>query len=385
MTNKFQLNDLLKIAKRENNTKRSYLYVNPIQGKHVPVSPTLSMQLFSGLTSEIESRYSKERLLIIGFAETATAIGSAIAYQAKNVAFYMNTTRENIDGAEYVFFTESHSHATEQRLVVNGLEEDLEGIDRIVFAEDEVTTGNTIEKIIRILQRKYKEKNLKFGIISILNSMSDERRQELETEGIACDCLYRIPAQYHIEEIEEHTYLPLSTKKAGKIHGQIRLLRKGGYWNCRQATNVTTIRRLTAQFIDSAVTDLEIGQEERILILGTEEFMFPGMFVGAEIEKRWPEKTVRFHATTRSPIAISGDEDYPLHNRIPLTSLYDDGRNVFIYNFERYDKVLIITDANPFSEDGLNSLVGALEQYGNDDITLIQWGDFDNEEQLFNG
>ena len=29
--------DLVKIAKRENNTKRNYLVVDPLQGKHIPV------------------------------------------------------------------------------------------------------------------------------------------------------------------------------------------------------------------------------------------------------------------------------------------------------------------------------------------------------------
>ncbi len=31
--------DLVRIAKRENNTKRKYLVVNRLQGKHIPVSP----------------------------------------------------------------------------------------------------------------------------------------------------------------------------------------------------------------------------------------------------------------------------------------------------------------------------------------------------------
>ena len=154
MTNLFKIDDLVKIAKRENNTKRSYLYVNPVQGKHVPVSPSLPLLLFSALAAKIESRYPEERLLVIGFAETATAIGSTIAYKAKNAVYYMNTTRESVAGAAYLFFTESHSHATEQRLVANGMGDILSNVDRVIFAEDEVTTGSTIEKLIRILQGK---------------------------------------------------------------------------------------------------------------------------------------------------------------------------------------------------------------------------------------
>ena len=31
-------NDLVRIAKRENNIRRKYLVVNPLQGKHVPIT-----------------------------------------------------------------------------------------------------------------------------------------------------------------------------------------------------------------------------------------------------------------------------------------------------------------------------------------------------------
>lgn len=383
MTNLFKIDDLVKIAKRENNTKRSYLYVNPVQGKHVPVSPSLPLLLFSALAAKIESRYPEERLLVIGFAETATAIGSTIAYKAKNAVYYMNTTRESVAGAAYLFFTESHSHATEQRLVANGMGDILSNVDRVIFAEDEVTTGSTIEKLIRILQGKYADKALKFGIISILNSMPDAKLRELEGEGIPCDCLYRLPVRYRVDEVERHTYLPLSTEKAKGTCGQVRTVRVGGYWNCRQAADTAKIRRLTEKFVDAAVSALETERADRILVLGTEEFMFPGLLIGAEIENRWPKKTVRFHATTRSPIEISRDEEYPLHDRTPLSSLYDGNRDTFIYNLAKYDMVLIITDANPVAKEGLSSLIGALEQYGNNQIILIQWGNFDHEKQLF--
>lgn len=376
----FEIDNLIGIAKRENNMKRNYLYVNPIQGKHIPVSPSLSIELFSALAEKVERRYQGERLLVIGFAETATAIGATIAYKAGNVKFHMITTREDLVGSEYLFFTESHSHATEQRLVINNLDAVLAGVDRVVFAEDEVTTGDTIEKLIRILQDKYASRHLKFGIVSILNSMPDERLQELEEEGFTCDFLHRIPVQYRVDEIEKHSYEPLETVP---LKAQINLakIQISGYWNCRVATDINRVRTSVNAFVESAVTFVPgLKQAERVLILGTEEFMFPGMMIGVEIEKRWPDKIVRFHATTRSPIEVSLDFDYPLQNRMPLESFYGTDRRTFIYNLEKYDKVLIVTDASPINENGLASLVGALEQHGNKDLTVIQWGDFEHAE-----
>lgn len=41
--------DLVKIAKRENNTKRNYLVVDPLQGKHIPVVPSKALDLFAAL------------------------------------------------------------------------------------------------------------------------------------------------------------------------------------------------------------------------------------------------------------------------------------------------------------------------------------------------
>ena len=36
--------DLVKIAKRENNTKRNYLVVDPLQGKHIPVAAHIQVR-----------------------------------------------------------------------------------------------------------------------------------------------------------------------------------------------------------------------------------------------------------------------------------------------------------------------------------------------------
>lgn len=405
MTDWFEKDDLIRIAKRENNSRRSYLYVNPLQGKHMPVSPSLSLRLFTALAEKLEEVYSEEKILVIGFAETATAIGAALACRARNAVFYMNTTREEIAGADYLFFTESHSHAREQRLVTNGLEEILDQVDRIVFAEDEVTTGNTIEKIIRILQNKYQEKKLKFGILSILNSMSEERLAEMEAYGFSCFYLYHIPPQYRVSEIERYFELESDRKEdpaeqTGGIRREqklaeqigdirrkqkpaeekpapIRRIRKGKYWNSRLVTPVTEAGEKAEHFATSLLASLpELEEAESLLILGTEEFMFPGLLVGQKAEALWPDKKIRFHATTRSPIEVFPEEDYPLHSRAELESLYEESRKTFIYNLEQYDQVLIITDAEQIWEKGMQSLTEALRKCGNEQITLIQWGEF---------
>lgn len=98
----FQERDLVAIAKRENNKKRNYLVVDPMQGKHIPVSPSKAIDLFTKLAEKIKEAYGNEKILFIGFAETATAIGSQVAISVGGD--YIQTTREIIEGVHYLFF-----------------------------------------------------------------------------------------------------------------------------------------------------------------------------------------------------------------------------------------------------------------------------------------
>ena len=106
---------LVQVARRENNNKRKYLVINRLQGKHIPVHPCEALSMFRALADTVKDTYRHERLLVIGFAETATAVGAAVACALD--ADYMQTTRELLPGVSYLYFSEEHSHATEQKLV----------------------------------------------------------------------------------------------------------------------------------------------------------------------------------------------------------------------------------------------------------------------------
>lgn len=151
----YKESDIVAVAKRKNNKKRNYLVVNRLQGKHIPVSPKSAFDMFGELADVVKKKYEGQKLLVIGFAETATAIGTHVARETDS--YYIQTTREEVEGAEYIYFSESHSHATEQRLVKNDLDKVLKKIDKILFVEDEVTTGNTIMNIVNMLKKLYPE------------------------------------------------------------------------------------------------------------------------------------------------------------------------------------------------------------------------------------
>jgi adenine/guanine phosphoribosyltransferase-like PRPP-binding protein len=361
--------DLIRVARRENNQKRSFLYVDPYQGKHIPVSPAEALSLFGALAGKVAETYPDEKLLIIGFAETATAIGNAIAYYLNDAAAFLTTTREDVEGASYLYFSESHSHATEQRLVLDGLAEQISRVDRIVFAEDEVTTGKTIAKAIRVLREQFPDRELHFGIASLLNSMSEENLNAFAEQGITCTYIARIPFGYRIGETEDYEYAQHITEPFRPAQIRIDRVEFRTDWEQRRAADAEIMTDTCDRFWQEMLP--LGGDHKRILVLGTQEFMFPGLLLGAALENRG--HTVRFHATTRSPIDVSEDPRYPLHRRFPLCSFYESDRRTFIYDLAQYDEVLLVTDAPEITQTGLDSLAGALEACGNTHITLIHW------------
>ena len=389
--------ELVRIAKRENNTRRKYLVVNRLQGKHIPVSPKEALQMFRSLAELIKEAYPSERLLMVGFAETATAIGAAVAIECQ--AAYMQTTREVIDGVDYLYFSESHSHATEQKLVKTDLDKIIGKTDRIIFIEDEVTTGNTILNIVRLIQKTY-AKPVSFAVASILNGMNEEALENYKNLKIpvhylvktAHDTYTEIAEQYqadgicHIctkpqeEEVEQQKEVQqqIEMQQTKEAQQPIEVQEISGWINARRLHTADTYKQACEQLWQEIqqkygytkyTKETETGR--RILVLGTEEFMYPALYVGAKLEEAG--YTVRMHATTRSPIAVSKEEKYPLHTRYELASLYDKNRTTFVYNLTEYEEVLVLTDAQNQETEGWESLQRALALNQNRQIRGIRW------------
>lgn len=389
--------ELVRIAKRENNTRRKYLVVNRLQGKHIPVSPKEALQMFRSLAELIKEAYPSERILMVGFAETATAIGAAVAIECQ--AAYMQTTREVIDGVDYLYFSESHSHATEQKLVKTDLDKIIGKTDRIVFIEDEVTTGNTILNIVRLIQKTYAQP-VSFAVASILNGMNEEALENYKNLKIpvhylvktAHDTYTEIAEQYqadgtcHIctkpqeKEVEQQKEVQqqIEMQQTKEAQQPIEVQEISGWINARRLHTADTYKQACEQLWQEIqqkygytkyTKETETGR--RILVLGTEEFMYPALYVGAKLEEAG--YTVRMHATTRSPIAVSKEEKYPLHTRYELASLYDKNRTTFVYDLTEYEEVLVLTDAQKQETEGWESLQRALTLNHNRQIRGIRW------------
>lgn len=359
--------DLVLIGKRENNKKRNYLVVNKLQGKHIPVSPSRAFEMFDELAGILKEKYLNKKLLLIGFAETATAIGAEIAVKLN--AEYIQTTREIIPDVSYLYFSEAHSHATEQKLVKEDMDAAVKNAQQIIFIEDEVTTGNTILNIVDILEKTYGN-NLKFAVASLLNGMNEEHIKKYEKRGIELHYLVKIEnenygkiaekydsdGEYNLSNLEDTT--------------EYKLYTFSGWIDARRIVKASEYNEHCMGLWKDIRRNINIKEGGNILVIGTEEFMYPALFIGANLEKMGCK--VKSHSTTRSPIEVCKKDEYPVHVRYELRSLYDDERKTFIYDINSYDKVLVITDSHNNGKLGLKSLINALKRK-NDDINIIIW------------
>ena len=218
--------DTLRVAKRYRNPKRSYLLVDPLQAKHIPVSPTASLDMMAALGAQVAAAHPEARL-VIGFAETATAIGAAVAAGLGPDCVYLHTTREPLAG-DWILFQEEHSHAVEQRLCADRLAAWIAATPTVVFVDDELSTGRTLRNMVRQLRERFPllaERQL--AAASILSRVSPEDQARLAADGVACQCLVRLADRDY-----DQLVAPLSVEEAvppppGPLPA-LDTLRKGG-------------------------------------------------------------------------------------------------------------------------------------------------------------
>lgn len=371
----YDMKELVSLAKRENNSKRHYLYVNPNQGKHIPVNPQKMIKMCITLAGKIEKKYLRENLFIIGFSETATAIAICVAENLNNSIGFLTTTREDNNKADFLYFTELHSHATEQKLNVQGMEKYLSLTDRIVFVEDEVTTGNTILNLISELEKKFPALSVKYSIASILNSMDNGRINELSNMEIDCIWLKKIPYEYNVEVLNKcndcsANHFTTIEKCSDTV--QIEKFNQGENFRraCETKTYFEKLNKLCASIAEHTCNK---KCYKKMAVIGTEESMYPAIKLASYLQEHNYCEDIKTHSTTRSPIMAFDIIGYPISKRYQLKSVYDDDRITYIYNLDTYDKVIILTDSDLRSHDGICSIINALKLEGCRDISVCQW------------
>ena len=362
-TSGYELSDLVSVCKRFNNKKRDYLFVNHIQGKHVPVKPSKALKLMQQLACKVndDKELKGKKICVVGFAETATAIGRHVASCLNDCVGVMQTTRECLGNTKELFtFDEEHSHAVSQKLY--GDVNLLKDVDMFLFVEDEITTGNTILNFIDEFNKVLPNKE--YAVASFLNWQSKEHENLFSSRGIRTYCLVR----GYIKDISARINLYDNVFKASEnvivddlsYINKETMIRKVTKSSFNQDRTVTLFNDGLGALHNSAyniANDLHI-EGKKVLVLGTEEFMYTGLMVAHGLEQRGVD--VKFHATTRSPIALLNDgiqaENYVIKKGVKLPSIYYKDRVTYLYNIEEYDEVVLVTDTIGNVEFGVEIL-----------------------------
>ena len=369
--------DTITVEHRSNNPKRDFLFVNKLQCKHIPCSPKDMQNMCKLLAEQVNtSLRGNERVLVIGFAETATAIGTMVYNELEFEKYLLHTTREEVANAkQLVTFEEEHSHATTQLLLTyteTGCDYtlNLDEYSYILFVEDEISTGKTILNFIDAFEKENQRAGrvgFRYGVASICNWQNDEDANKFLERGIDRFCLIsgklkdasakmegfelaedkdfdETHVQYDLREtFKKINYSEICLNNFPSLFRQHRLGTKD-ITKAAEATFKSIMARLSCR-----------KNVQSIRIVGTEEFMDLPIMVGAMLEDAGYD--VICHATTRSKIDIMKDDSCGTASGIKcrdmMPSAYEDGRATYIYNAD-YDNGSDETDITILLSDTEN-------------------------------
>ncbi|POG49518.1 phosphoribosyltransferase [Streptomyces sp. ZL-24] len=178
-----ELRELLGLALRRN-PKRAHLLVSNVLGKHVPQKPSVVYGAGYGLGERVRALLGAEearRAVVLGYAETATGLGHAVADGLRD-APYLHSTRRPVAGvAPAGGFEEAHSHATshlllpeDPGLLASGAVGDASAL---VLVDDEFSTGNTVLNTIRALHELHPRE--RYVIVALVDMRSPADRDRL--------------------------------------------------------------------------------------------------------------------------------------------------------------------------------------------------------------
>lgn len=350
----------LRVAKRYRNAKRAYLLVNPLQAKHMPVSPTEALTMMRTLGEGLRQEFPGARL-VLGFAETATALGAAVASRLGPDCAFLTTTREAGEGPGWVRFLEEHSHAAEQKLWGGDLDALLQKTDTVLFVDDEISTGKTLRNMVAQLTRRWPalgEKTLVAA--SLLNRVTPEQEEALVDAGITCRCLVRLPQEDHTAQVADWTVTEAPPAVPQNLSFRQETLPGEGLLDPRKTLRIGAYDS-SCQAVAEAMLSCALGPVETLgktLVLGTEECMYPALRLGEKLERLGAK--VCCHATTRSPIGLCDAPGYPIRSGWKLPSFYEEERTTYVYNLKEYDTVIVLSDTKKTDLRAIQALASVL-------------------------
>ncbi|MFE3382392.1 phosphoribosyltransferase [Streptomyces anulatus] len=389
-----ELQELLGLALRRN-PKRAHLLVSNVLGKHVPQRPSVvhgaGFELGERVRALLGAREAR-RAVVLGYAETATGLGHAVADGLRD-APYLHSTRRPVAGVEQAGgFEESHSHATSHLL----LPEDRDllasggtGADAsvLVLVDDEFSTGNTVLNTIRALHALHPRE--RYVIVALVDMRSAGDRDRLTvfaaeigarvdlvtrstgTVALPDGVLERGQALVAAQEAEQAGRAERAERveKAEKAEGAVEdadsapVTRVDLDWPAGVPDGgrhgFTPAHRAALEAALPAMADriaAELGDAagpapRHVLVLGFEELMYAPLRLGTALEAALgADAEVRYSTTTRSPVLAVDDPGYAIRTRLVFPAHDDpaDGPgDRYAYNVAGagFDAVVAVVDS----------------------------------------
>ncbi|MDQ5769653.1 phosphoribosyltransferase domain-containing protein [Thiothrix subterranea] len=354
--------ELFGFAQRRN-PKRAFLFVSKVLGRHIPVSPAVMRNATDTLAAQIPADLPGP-VVVIGMAETAIAMGAGVQQalsRSRDDTLYLCTTRHPLDLPILVEFREEHSHATQQVLHLPQHAADVELLRTartLVLVDDEASTGKTFANLLEALQCAGLDQFEHIVAATLTDWSGGAAAERLGERAIAVSLL---SGHWNWQandapppEMPQVDVLGTGEWHANPANDWGRLgVREHPTPEKKPLPNPPLIREGSKK--DTATTSCpspdkgrlggvsffnNITPGERILVLGTGEFVWPPFLLAEHLEQQGA--TVHFSATTRSPIALG----HSIQHRYCLHDNYGQGIANFLYNVvpENYDRILLCSE-----------------------------------------
>lgn len=369
--------DYFLMAVRKNNKKRNFLFVSQLLGKHIPILPQVLFNACAKLTekyaidknlkSDEKNRWHcHEQTLVIGFAETATAMGHAVFDAFGDNCNYVHTTRNKVRDFDFAFeFEEEHCHAPEQLFFLQK-ETWIKDAKEIIIVDDEVTTGNTIKNMIGQIEQHYPGKS--YSIITFLDwrnndninlfkSFSAQHKLDIRFYSFIQGNIEAIEVKNNeIKEIQLKSSSGYQAQKQGwnfhycGINPDTKTSAENGMSGDQKQKTHDAIKVIAKKLIPHL-------KGKKRAILGTGEFMY----IPLKCADHFPDINY-FNATTRSPVIANNEKEYGIKTAIYFTCPIDPSRNEYLYNSNTLgcDEVVLFMEKT-VPQENLHSLLQELD------------------------
>ena len=365
----YELEDLLGFAQRIN-PKRAFLFVSKVLGRHIPVAPSIMRGAFTDLANLVPDDLP-ESILVIGMAETAVGLSAGV-HQALQTrypnALLLNSTRHAQHGSDnnhalLTTFSEDHSHASQHLIYQsadNVTQAQLLASKTLIMVDDEASTGNTCVNVVTALRNAGLDQLQQVHLTTLVDWSLNQHQgaadsDNADSENVVSD---QIAERLPNIEFQRHHLLsgawtwtdapnpePISMPSVDTTEAGSHTLGDTGNWVRFPTLDSTNgfdnylLRFQTVFNVFNKQAQFEKEQlPQRILVLGSNEFVWLPFLLAEWLETQTQNSTVNFSALTRSPIALGG----AITTMLSFSDNYGLGMTNFAYNVEPSDWDLIV-------------------------------------------